>query len=77
MFKAYNSAQRAELLKIDGVAPIDNRPSTNKDGGLKHLWTLYSFFALLKCPRSQRPISVDTDNFPSQPFEKTKFQTNV
>ena len=25
-------------LKLDGVGPVDNRPSTNKDGGPIHLW---------------------------------------
>ena len=30
-----NSTKR---LKLDGVAPVDNRPSTNKDGGPKQLW---------------------------------------
>ena len=24
-------------LKLDGVGPVDNRPSTNKDGGLEQL----------------------------------------
>ena len=29
-----------KVYKLEGVGPVDNRPSTNKDGGPKQLWVV-------------------------------------
>ena len=34
----YTFKTKTEEKKLDGVGPVDNRPSTNKKGGPKQLW---------------------------------------